>query len=88
MTRVFEIGGHRDHHVANVTSIRKPVAVNPAHPSVRAEMFDQDQAPADQSVRLTRIEAQLIASLLKVARNHLPSPRAVDQAIELLTGER
>lgn len=51
-------------------------------------MFDQDRAAPDQFVKLSMIEAQLIASLLNVARNHLPSPRAVDEAIRLLGGKR
>ena len=83
--RIPLIEGRRDHHVANVVPLRR---INPNHPSVRPDMFDQDTAPPDQMVVFTRIEAQLIASLLHVARPHLPSPLAVDQAIELLKGKR
>ena len=86
----FEIAPHREHHLANVVPLRKPVAVNPNHPSLydRPEMFDQDKAAPDQFVKLTKIEASHIATLLNVARNHLPSPRAVDEAIRLLGGKR
>jgi hypothetical protein len=49
-------------------------------------MFDQQQEPSEQFVKLTRIEAQLIASLLNVARAHLPSPKSCDEAIALLMG--
>jgi hypothetical protein len=54
-------------------------------------MFDQDDPEvnaADRCVVLTQIEAQLIASLLNVARSHLPSPKACDEAISLLVGKR
>lgn len=65
------------------------------HPSSRPlKIFDQDLqddpevSAADRCVLLTKIEAQLIASLLNIARAHLPSPKACDQAIELLVGPR
>lgn len=87
----FEIAGHRDHHVDNVVALHRPV-VNPRHPSLQSPiMFDQDDpevAAADRCVLLTKIEAAHIATLLNVARGHLPSPRAVDQAIGLLRGHR
>ena len=78
----FEINAPRDHHVANVTPIR------PAHPSLygRPEMFDQETAADDEVVKLTKIEAQLIATLIRSARSHLPSPRAADEAVALLMG--
>lgn len=63
--------------MSNVVPLRKPVAVNPRHPSLHTP-----------KVTLTRLEAELIASLLDTARNALPSPKAVDAAIELLTGGR
>ena len=83
----FEITARREHHLANVVPLRR---VNPSHPSLHGSpaMFDQDRAAPDQFVKLSMIEAQLIASLLNVARNHLPSPRAVDEAIRLLGGKR
>lgn len=57
------------------------------HPSMhRTEMFDQEQLPADSCVVIPRIQAQLIASLLNSARPHLPSPKAVDEAISILMG--
>ena len=74
----------RLHHVANVIPLHRPVAVNPRHPS----MYDRTTEPPAATVTLTRIEAQLIASLLQVARGHLPSPKAVDDAIGLLVGDR
>jgi hypothetical protein len=80
----FEIAPHREHHLGNVTPLHQPLRPR----RVRPEMFDQQQEPPEQFVKLTRIEAQLIASLLNVARAHLPSPRAVDQAVELLKGQR
>lgn len=87
----FEIAGHRDHHVGNVIALRRP-EVNPRHPSVTSPgVFDQDDpdvAAADRCVLLTKLEAQLIASLLKCARGHLPSPKAADEAITLLVGDR
>ena len=69
-----------EHHLANVHHIRTA-------PSAPPTLFDQE-TERDASVRLSRLEAQLIASLLKTAQSHLPSPRAVDDAIELLTGVR
>ena len=88
----FEIAPHREHHLANVVPLQRPVGVNPRHPSVRStEMFDQDDpdlAAADRCVLITKVEAAHIATLLNVARGHLPSPKAVDQAIRLLGGKR
>jgi hypothetical protein len=78
----FEIAGHRDHHLANVTPLHQPLRPR----RVRPEMFDHEQEPPEQFVKLTRIEAQLIASLLNVARAHLPSPKSCDEAIALLMG--
>jgi hypothetical protein len=78
----------RVHHVANVVPLHRP-RINPLHPSVTPPaVFDQAQAAPDRTVVLTRIEAQLIATLLRTARAHLPSPRACDEAISLLVGER
>ena len=78
----FEIAGHRDHHLANVVPLHQPLRPG----RVRPEMFDQQAEPPEQFVKLTRIEAQLIASLLNVARAHLPSPKSCDEAIALLMG--
>ena len=85
MGRVFELPEPRHDHVR----------LNPRIPTVRRRhpsmMFDQDSVDAnaaDRCVLLTQIEAQLIASLLNVARSHLPSPKAVDEAISLLVGKR
>lgn len=89
----FEIAPHREHHVSNVVPLHKPVAINPRHPSLYEPpvMFDQDDpdlAAADRCVLLTKIEASHIATLLNVARAHLPSPKACDEAIRLLGGKR
>lgn len=73
----------RHGHVDNVRPLHPPVAVNPHHPSLY-DRTDEDPSSAT-CVLLTRIEAQLIASLIHVARRHLPSQRAADEAIELLT---
>jgi hypothetical protein len=87
----FEIAGTREHHVSNVVPLHRP-RVNPNHPSITTStvVFDQEDPAvhaADRCVLLTQIEAQLIATLLDMARPHLPSPLACDQAIELLTGK-
>ena len=72
---------------SNVIALRP--RVNPRQPSVRgAEVFDQtdpDLAAASECVLLTKIEAQAIAGVLRHARGHCPSPKAVDEAIALLT---
>lgn len=87
MTRTARpIVGRREHHVANVIPLHRPT-VNPAHPSLydRPDLFDQEQTAPDPTVVLTRLEAELIASLLTTARRHLPSPKACDAAVSLLT---
>jgi hypothetical protein len=63
---------------SNVVALRP--RVNPRHPS----LFDQDTVPASEVVVLSRLQGQLIGSLLRALRAHAPSPRAVDEAIELL----
>jgi hypothetical protein len=78
----FEIAPHREHHLGNVVPLHQPLRPR----RVRPEMFDREQEPPEQFVKLTRIEAQLIASLLNVARAHLPSPKSCDEAIALLMG--
>jgi hypothetical protein len=86
--RVFDLPEPRHTHVGNVVQFRRPSL---RHPSMQPTMFDQDDADvnaADRCVLLTQIEAQLIASLLKSARSHLPSPKACDDAIEILMGKR
>jgi len=86
MGRVYELPEPRHDHVV-VKTPRFP-KVRFRHPSM---MFDQDDPQvnaADRCVLLTQIEAQLIASLLNVARSHLPSPKACDEAISLLMGKR
>ena len=81
MSRVWGIDEPRHRHVDNVRALFS-VKVNPRHPS----MYDRsDENDAASCVLLTQLEAQLIASLLNVARAHLPSPKAVDQAVDLLT---
>ena len=85
MGRVFELPEPRHDHVRLNPRIPK---VSFRHPS---QMFDQDDPDlnaASECVILTRLEAQLIASLLNVARGHLPSPKACDEAISLLMGQR
>ena len=86
MGRVYELPEPRHDHVV-VKNPRIP-KVRLRHPSM---MFDQDSVEvnaASDCVLLTKLEAQLIASLLNVARGHLPSPKAVDDAISLLVGKR
>ena len=85
----FEIAPHREHHLANVTPLHRPVAINPRHPSLyEPTMFDQEQAPPDECVKITRPEAARIIAMLGVARPHLASPMGVDEAIRLLGGKR
>lgn len=69
---------------SNVVPLRKPVEVNPRHPS----MYDRDREPAEATVTITVLQASLIASLLQALRAHGPSPRAVDDAIDILTPGR
>jgi hypothetical protein len=66
---------------SNVIELRP--RINPHHPSVQPALFDQDKP-----VTIPALQAQLIASLLKSARPHLPSPKACDEAIAILMGER
>jgi hypothetical protein len=84
MGRVFDerdlIPQARDHSMGVVRQLR-PVVVNPRHPS----LFDQDEAAADRAVLLTGAEAKLIAAVLRHARGHVPSPKALDEAIDLLS---
>lgn len=85
MSRRFELPEPRNSHLTNVTPLYPRIPRSHRHPS----MYDQEQDnSADRCVLLTQIEAQLIASLLNSARGHLPSPRAVDEAISLLMGKR
>ena len=70
-------------HVGNVVPLRRPADVTAArlqHPS----MYDggADLLP------LTVMQRQLLASLLLALRAHAPSPRAINDAVELLTGHR
>lgn len=72
----------------HLTLVASQHVVNPRHPSLfrtipRTAMYDQDTP-----VTLTRLEAELIASLLKATRGHFPSPKAADSAIEILMGRR
>ena len=76
---------------SNVIDLRARTKPSPRHPSMLdrdVEMFDQDTAAADRCVLLTMVEAQAIAGLLRSARSHLPSPKACDEAIALLTPKR
>lgn len=87
MGRVFEVPDR--HHLGNVVPLRKPVAVNPRHPSLYEPppLFDQDDPDlyaADRCVLLTAVEAQAMKQVLRHARGHCPSPAALDQAIALL----
>jgi hypothetical protein len=66
---------------AQVIPIRKPVAVSPRHPSMHGR---HTHPPA--TVTLDRVQAELIASLLRSTRHLAPQPQAIDAAIELLTG--
>jgi hypothetical protein len=86
MSRRFELPEPRHSHLGNVTPLHPNIPrLRPIkHPS----MYDQEQDAADQCVLLTRLEAQLIASLLNSAKGHLPSPRACQEAIDLLMGKR
>jgi hypothetical protein len=49
-------------------------------------MHGRTDTAAPATVTLDRLQAELIASLLKSARHLLPSPKAVDAAVEILTG--
>ena len=64
-----------------VPFVRRP-NVSPNHPS----MHGSTDTAAPATVTLDRLQAELIASLLKSARHLLPSPKAVDAAVEILTG--
>jgi hypothetical protein len=88
MTRVFELPEPRNSHVVDIRT-RATIRARRRHPSVAP--FDQEDPnvnAADRCVLLTRIEAQLIASLLNSAKRHLPSPKACQEAIDLLMGKR
>lgn len=74
----------RSHHLSNVVPLRRPTRINPAHPS----MYDRAAEAPEAVVVLTRVEATAVASLLRSARAHLSSPKACDEAIELLAGRR
>ena len=90
MSRRFELPEPRNSHIGNVTPLHPhiPRVRSIRHPSVMFDQDDPDVNAADRCVVLTQLEAQLIASLLNVARSHLPSPKACDEAIELLVGKR
>ncbi len=90
MGKVFELPEPRNTHV-NIVEFRARRRSEQRHPSQRSpKMYDQDldANAADRCVVLTKIEAAHIATLLNVARAHLPSPKAVDQCIAILTGKR
>ena len=88
MGRVFELPEPRNSHVVDVRT-RATTRSRRRHPSTTPfDQESQDVNAASECVLLTKIEAQLIASLLNSARGHLPSPRAVDDAISLLMGKR
>ena len=88
MGRVFELPEPRNSHVVDVRT-RATLRSRRRHPSTTPfDQEDPDVNAADRCVLLTKLEAQLIASLLNSARGHLPSPRAVDDAISLLMGKR
>jgi len=85
MTRVFELPEPRHRHLEIVAERPR---VSPRHPSMRPEMFDQEDADhaASECVLLTKIEAQAIIGVLRHARGHCPSPAALNDAIEILGG--
>lgn len=91
---VTEIRGHREHHVANLAPLVRPVAVNPNHPSLwRPRLFDwarhdPELARSGRDVLVREATAKAIVSLLEQARPHVPSPIACDDAIALLRGAR
>jgi hypothetical protein len=87
MGRSFEIPEPRNRHLVVVESRPR---VSPRHPSLRAQLFDwEDPDLADENGRyLTNREIQVIAGVLRHARGHCPSPKALDDAIELLTGKQ
>jgi hypothetical protein len=92
MTRHFEIPEPRNSSLTNVTPLHPRIPrISLRHPSLRTDLFDQedpDLAAASECVMLTKIEAQAIAGVLRHARGHCPSPKACDDAIELLMGKR
>jgi hypothetical protein len=78
---------------SHLTLVGARLRINPNHPSLYEPpaMFDQDDpevAAVDRCVLLTQIEAAHMATMLRLCRGHLPSPKACDQAIELLTGKK
>jgi hypothetical protein len=79
----------RQSHVDNVVPIRR---TKPRPRSSRpVVLFDHENPEvhaADRCVLLTLVEAKAIASLLQSARAHLPSPKACDEAVSILTGKR
>jgi hypothetical protein len=60
----------------------RSMAMHPSQPGP----YDRDAEPAERRP-LTDLERDLIASMLRSVRAHLPSPRAVDEAVALLRGE-
>jgi hypothetical protein len=86
----------RGTHVVNLAERRRadPVeagrarsmAVHPSQPAPAAAPYDWAAEPGVRPP-LTDIERDLIASMLRSVRAHLPSPRAVDEAVALLRGE-
>ncbi len=88
MGKVFEIPEPN----TNVVRLHPLIPrISRRHPSMRPEFFDQedpDLAAASECVMLTKMEAQAIAGVLRHARGHCPSPKACDDAIELLMGKR
>lgn len=69
---------------SNVIAMRRR---DGSSPSVQPVLFDQAKL-ADDLPPLDRTDREVIASLLHVSRAHLPSPKAVDAAIEKLIGRR
>jgi len=85
MSLRFELPEPRNSHVIDIRT--RANRSRRRHPSIAPfDQEDPDLAAADRCVLLTKLEAQLIASLLNSARGHLPSPKAVDEAISLLMG--
>ncbi len=92
MGRAFEVPEPRNDHVNVVEFRSRRSRINQRHRSLQPPvMFDQDDADmnsADRCVLLTQAEAVRIAELLRCARGHLPSPKACDEAIGLLTKKK
>ena len=66
-----------------VIPIRKPVAVSPRHPSLHGKTPTADRP---LTITLDRLQCELIASLLDLAKHSAINNQAADAAIEFLMG--